>query len=73
MDYDMDAFRRDVAELIENGEEDDDMTAEKLAELLPEALPSWRRKKPTLGGGRRWNTAGKRATWSETARAISSP
>lgn len=37
MDYDMDTFRADVAESM-NGKEDDDMTPEKLAELLPEAF-----------------------------------
>lgn len=47
MDYDMNAFRRDVARRMTDSEEDLDMTPEKLAELLPEAFAIMAKKEPS--------------------------
>lgn len=47
MDYNMDAFRRDVARRMTESEEELDMTPEKLAELLPEAFAIMAKKEPS--------------------------
>lgn len=46
MDYDLDAFRREVSERIGNHEQEPDMTPEKLAEMLPEAFAIPAKKEP---------------------------